>query len=352
MSSNPTKDLISYVQGLVSKNSDNLLDCHTLFDYVHPQFQKLSPQEQYRFLLQTSEALMECQEIAQLVGAVVKQIVDEFTDEDWSRIGLQDREYGKQEVRYEVLQEYSIACERTEKRRHNATQSINKCWENEDWMARLNDEGLVNEGVWALNFTENLARLARRAVEYSIDFDDLVEKLKAVVEARKKRRSSRKCNDLIATDLTIARQLLEAEYKALQASRVEFTIQERQHEPATHHEPATQHEPTTQHELATQQEPTTPTVQDPSIVQEHETVQEVIQQLTLQQESMIEQRPSEHPVQRPNAAHLGMVQEESISEQQINQQDSIRPVVVGSEGLINQPDLLNQGQDSGPRYGE
>ena len=88
-------------------------------------------------------------------------------------------------------------------------------------------------------------------------------------------------------------------------------------------------------------------------MQEPETAQEKIQQLTLQQESMIEQQPtSEHSVHRPNAEHLGMVQEDCISQQPINQQDSIRLVVVGSEGLINHPDSLNQGEDSGTEYGE
>ena len=147
MAANPTKDLNAYVQTLVTRNSGEFLDPVALYDQLNPLFKKLVPSEQRKFLIQSSGSVVESQEAAQLVGTVLKKIVDGLTDEDWSGIGLQNSVYGKQEVRYEVLEECSAVCERTERRKKKAVETLDSIWEKEDWMSRLNDEGLVNEGV-------------------------------------------------------------------------------------------------------------------------------------------------------------------------------------------------------------
>ena len=214
MAANPTKDLNAYVQSLVTRNSGEFLDSLALYDQLNPLFKKLVPTEQRKFLIQSSGSVVESQEAAQLVGTVLKKIVDGLTDEDWSGIGLQNSAYGKQEVRYEILEECSAACEKTERRRKKAVETLDSIWEKEDWMARLNDEGLVNEGVWSLNFSENLARLAKKSKEYNIKFEEVVETLEHEIELRKKKRGSRKCDDLLASDITYARQALEAKYEA------------------------------------------------------------------------------------------------------------------------------------------
>lgn len=195
-------DLISRFHGA---SVTDLLGSDSLYNDISKQLKKLDVAQQQRFYIQLSDYLSSAIEYSELLGSVLKRLVDQVTDNEWANMGLKNIADAQKELRYQELQNCASAAKKKMDRRNRAMQKINEIWEEENWLELFEEAKLIEtEVIWGINFTENLAKLAALASDEEFHLDFIIEQLQAAIKERHNRSGSRTESTLIASDITYA----------------------------------------------------------------------------------------------------------------------------------------------------